>query len=301
MTPRTDRRSVLIGLGALGAGASGCDVPAASTTEVQVTSFDLDLDCSDLEARQGGRLGICAFTDRGRVKWRAFERFTYCSTFKLFLAAATLERVARGEERLDRPVPITSDDMIFHAPATGPAVGESLTIEALCRSTVELSDNPAANILIREMGGLDSWRNWYRSMEDSVTRVDRLEPELNLVDGDRDTTTPGQAVANMARLLAPGQTRLAPEHQTLLERWLTDSPTGPNRIKAGAPEGWRVGHKTGTSNLGPVNDIGVIWPPEGAPILVAAYYEGPETDDFAAGEAIIAEAVRQALEAFGHG
>ena len=294
MTARTDRRSVLIGLGALA--AAGCSNATAGRAIAPV-----ELDLTDLEAREGGRLGLSVSREGGEASWRATERFTYCSTFKLFLAAATLERVARGEERLDRAVPITSDDMIAHAPTTGLAVGGSLTIEALCQSTVELSDNPAANILIREMGGLDSWRNWYRSIGDSVTRVDRLEPELNLVDGERDTTTPDQAVANMARLLAPGQMRLTPEHQMSLERWLVDSPTGPNRIKAGAPEGWRVGHKTGTSNLGPVNDIGVIWSPSNGPIFVAAYYEGPPTDDFAAGEAIIAEATRRALEAFGHG
>ena len=284
------RRSVIAGFGALGLAGCGLSV-----------RFDRPFDLSDLEQRENVRLGLAVRQGADQMSWRATERFTYCSTFKLFLAAATLERVARGEERLDRAVPITSDDMISHAPVTGPAVGESLTIEALCQSTVELSDNPAANILIREMGGLDSWRNWYRSIGDSVTRVDRLEPELNLVDGERDTTTPDQAVANMARLLAPGQMRLTPEHQMLLERWLVDSPTGPNRIKAGAPEGWRVGHKTGTSNLGPVNDIGVIWSPSNGPIFVAAYYEGPPTDDFAAGEAIIAEATRRALEAFGHG
>ncbi|MFN3814772.1 class A beta-lactamase [Brevundimonas sp.] len=284
------RRSVIAGLGALG--LAGCSLSVR---------LELPLDLSDLEQRENGSLGLAVRQGAHQMSWRATERFTYCSTFKLFLAAATLERVARGEERLDRAVPITSNDMISHAPVTGPAVGGALTIEALCRSTVELSDNPAANILIREMGGLDSWRNWYRSMGDSITRVDRLEPELNLVGDDRDTTTPDQAVANMGRLLAPGQTRLTPEHQTLLERWLTDSPTGPDRIKAAAPDGWRVGHKTGTSSLGPVNDIGVIWPPEGAPVLVAAYYEGPEADDFAAGEAIIAEAVRRALEALGHG
>ena len=284
------RRSVIAGFGALGLAGCGLSV-----------RFDRPFDLSDLEQRENVRLGLAVRQGADQISWRATERFTYCSTFKLFLAAATLERVARGEERLDRAVPITSGDMISHAPVTGPAVGGSLTIEALCQSTVELSDNPAANILIREMGGLDSWRNWYRSIGDSVTRVDRLEPELNLVDGDLDTTTPDQAVTNMARLLAPGQTRLTPGHQMLLERWLADSPTGPNRIKAGAPEGWRVGHKTGTSNLGPVNDIGVIWPPEGAPIFVAAYYEGPPSDDFAAGEAIIAEAVGRALEAFGHG
>ena len=284
------RRSVIAGFGALGLAGCGLSV-----------RFYRPFDLSDLEQRENVRLGLAVRQGADQMSWRATERFTYCSTFKLFLAAATLERVARGEERLDRAVPITSDDMISHAPVTGPAVGESLTIEALCQSTVELSDNPAANILIREMGGLDSWRNWYRSIGDSVTRVDRLEPELNLVDGERDTTTPDQAVANMARLLAPGQMRLTPEHQMLLERWLVDSPTGPNRIKAGAPEGWRVGHKTGTSNLGPVNDIGVIWSPSNGPIFVAAYYEGPPTDDFAAGEAIIAEATRRALEAFGHG
>ena len=55
-----------------------------------------------------------------------------------------------------------------------------------------------------------------------------------------------------------------------------------------------MGHKTGTGSQGPINDIGVIWPPEGAPIFVAAYYDGPPTDDFAAGEAVIAEAVRPA-------
>ena len=284
------RRSVIAGFGALGLAGCGLSV-----------RFDRPFDLSDLEQRENVRLGLAVRQGADQMSWRATERFTYCSTFKLFQAAATLERVARGEERLDRAVPITSDDMIAHAPTTGLAVGGSLTIEALCQSTVELSDNPAANILIREMGGLDSWRNWYRSIGDSVTRVDRLEPELNLVGDDRDTTTPDQAVANMARLLAPGQMRLTPEHQMLLERWLVDSPTGPNRIKAGAPEGWRVGHKTGTSNLGPVNDIGVIWSPSNGPIFVAAYYEGPPAGDFTAGEAIIGEATRRALEALGHG
>ena len=284
------RRSVIAGFGALGLAGCGLSV-----------RFDRPFDLSDLEQRENVRLGLAVRQGADQMSWRATERFTYCSTFKLFLAAATLERVARGEERLDRAVPITSDDMISHAPVTGPAVGETLTIEALCQSTVELSDNPAANILIREMGGLDSWRNWYRSIGDSVTRVDRLEPELNLVDGERDTTTPDQAVANMARLLAPGQTRLTPAHQALLEGWLKDSPTGPNRIKAGAPDGWRVGHKTGTSSQGPINDIGVIWSPEGAPIFVSAYYEGPPAEDFTAGEAIIAQATRRALEALGHG
>jgi hypothetical protein len=45
-----------------------------------------------------------------------------------------------------------------------------------------------------------------------------------------------------------------------------DSPTGMRRIKAGVPDGWRVAHKTGTGGYGPTNDIGVLYPPSGAPV-----------------------------------
>lgn len=41
-----------------------------------------------------------------RVSWRGQERFPFCSTFKAFLAVAVLERVQRGEEQLDRAVPV---------------------------------------------------------------------------------------------------------------------------------------------------------------------------------------------------
>lgn len=295
MSVGTDRRSVLTGLGALG--VAGCG--PSPTSEVDVTVFDLDLDLSALEARHGGRLGLCASGRKGRVNWRADERFTYCSTFKLFLAAATLERVQRGEERLDRPVVVTADDIVFHAPVTGSNVGGTVTVEALCQATVDVSDNPAANILIRELGGLDAWRGWYRSLGDQVTRVDRLEPALNAVGDNRDTTTPEQTTVNLGRLFGAGASRLTPTSRTLLLRWLIDTPTGPNRMKAGVPGAWSVAHKTGTSSQGPVNDIGMLFSPAGEPFAVAAYWQGPETDDFTAGDAAIAEATRIALSALG--
>ena len=76
-----------------------------------------------------------------------------------------------------------------------------------------------------------------------------------------------------------------------------DSPTGMNRIKAGVPSGWRVAHKTGTGGYGPTNDIGVLYPPTGAPVIIAAYYHAA-TDD-PKNEAVIAEATRMALIALG--
>lgn len=297
MTVGTDRRSVLTGLGALG--VAGC-VPSP-TSEVDVTVFDLDLDLSALEARHGGRLGLCAYGRKGRVKWRATERFIYCSTFKMYLAAATLLRVQSGEERLDRAVPVTRSDMVNHAPVTEPAIGGTLTIEELMKGTVEVSDNPAANILIREMGGLEALRAFYRGIGDTDTRVDRLEPEMNRLDGAKDTITPNQSVANIKRLLVSSDTPLDVGNKARLMRWMVDTPTGMNRIKAGVPVGWTAAHKTGTGGYGPTNDIGVLYPPSGEPVVIAIYFHATSASTSVQNEAVIADATRIALAALGHG
>lgn len=293
---RGNRRTLLIGAGALALGACArAAEPAAAEPVV------LDLDLSALEARYGGRLGVSIATAGRRAAWRGGERFVYCSTFKLYLAAATLLRVQAGQERLDRAIPVTAADMVSHAPVTEPAVGSTLTIEQLMKGTVEVSDNPAANILIREMGGLDAFRAFYRGLGDTITRVDRLEPEMNRLDGDKDTITPDQSVRNIERLLVADETPLSPASKALLMRWLIDTPTGQGRIKAGVPEGWTVAHKTGTGGYGPVNDIGLILPPNGAPIAIAVYFHATPESTNAQREAAVAEATRQALKALGHG
>jgi beta-lactamase class A len=294
-----DRRSVLIGMGSLG--LIGCapeaqpEVAAPPPGPVR-EAFDL----SALESN-GGRLGFAAHdTGSGRIlDWRGEERFVYCSTFKMYLAAATLLRVQAGQERLDRAVPVTAADMISHAPVTQPAVGGSLTVEQLMEGTVEVSDNPAANILLKAMGGLEAMQAFYRDLGDASTRVDRFEPEMNRLDGDKDTILPLQSVANMQRLFVNAATPLNPASKALLLGWMTTTPTGAGRIKAGVPADWRVSHKTGTGGYGPTNDIGVLYPPTGAPVIVAAYHHAGRTSSDAQNEAVIAEATRRALIALG--
>jgi beta-lactamase class A len=295
---RTDRRSVLTGLGALG--VAGC-VRAETAPPIEAPAAPEAFDLSALERENGGRLGFVAHdTGSGRrLAWRGDERFVYCSTFKAFLAAATFLRVQAGEERLDRMIPITAADMTHHAPVTQPAVGGSLSVEALMKGTVEISDNPAANLLLKAMGGLEPMRAFYRSLGDDSTTVDRFEPTMNRLDGDKDTITPLHSAANLKRLLVDADTPLATEHKALLLRWMVDSPTGVNRIKAGVPAGWTVAHKTGTGGYGPTNDIGVLYPPTGAPLIVAAYYHATREAPDARNEAVIASATRLAVEAFG--
>lgn len=291
-----DRRTLIGGAGALA--LVGCyprrDEPKADDAP---QPFLLN----DLEERHGGRLGVAALDvgSQRRVSWRGQERFAFCSTFKAFLAVATLQRVQREEERLDRAVAVTRADMIPHAPVTEKAIGRTLTIRELMQAAVEVSDNPAANILIREMGGIAVWRSWWPTFGDTTTVISRLEPDLNtaLPNDPRDTCLPDQTIANIRELAFSD--RLTPEHDQLITGWLTASPTGPNRIKAGAPQGWTVAHKTGTGSNGATNDIGMLTPLSGSPVLLAAYFTGaPEANDDQR-DAVIAEATRRALKALG--
>jgi beta-lactamase class A len=297
-----DRRGVLAGLGGLGLAACAprgeAAAPAAPSAGPAPEAFDLSL----LERRTGGRLGFVAhdLASGRKLVARGDERFVYCSTFKMYLAAATLLRVQAGRERLDRAIPVSRGDMVNHAPVTEPAIGGSLTVERLMQAIVEVSDNPAANLLLQALGGVEAMRGFYRGIGDESTTVDRFEPEMNRLDGDKDTITPLQSAANIRRLFVDAATPLSADSKTRLLGWMFTSPTGAGRLKAGVPAGWRVAHKTGTGGYGPTNDIGVLYPPSGEPVIIAAYYHATQASSDEANDAVIAEATRMALAALGH-
>ncbi|MBX3225274.1 MAG: class A beta-lactamase [Labilithrix sp.] len=227
-----------------------------------------------IEARVGGRVGVFALdTGSGRtLAHRADERFAMCSTFKWVLAAAVLARVDLAELALDERVPYREADLLDHSPVTRAHVAEgSMTVDALARAAVTVSDNAAANLLLAKVGGPSGLTQFVRAQGDSVTRLDRTEPGLSANEpGDpRDTTSPRAMVGLMRRVLL-GEA-LSPVGRERLLGWLRACETGKERLRAGLPTEWIVGDKTGTGARGAVNDVAVVWPPDRAPILVASY------------------------------
>lgn len=255
-----------------------------------------------IEAKRGGRIGVAALDlqTRETLTHRADERFAMCSTFKWMLGGVILARVDAGDERLSREIPIREEDMVFHAPTTEPAIGSTLTVQQLCAATIANSDNPAANLLLESMGGPDGFTSALRAMGDPVTRLDRYEPQLNanLPDDPRDTTTPQAMVELMARMVF-GDILNEPSRQTL-QGWMLGAVTGDRRLKAGIPDGWRLGHKTGTSNRDANNDVGFALPPLGSkrrPILIVSFSDAPGamTDVAETSHADVARAVMDAF------
>jgi beta-lactamase class A len=227
-----------------------------------------------LEQASGGRLGVAIqdLESGGTATLRPDERFPMCSTFKLLAAAAVLARVDQGSEDLVRRIRFTKADLLEYAPVTRARVAEgSMTLGDLCEAAMTVSDNTAANLILTALGGPAGVTTFARSLGDSVTRLDRKEPELNesRAGDPRDTTSPAAMVGNLRRLLI--EDALSPKSRATLVAWLASNKTGAARLRAGVPPDWRVGDKTGTGNAGSTNDIGILWPPHRRPVLVAAY------------------------------
>lgn len=248
-----------------------------------------------LDRKHGGRLGV-AILDSGSgrlVAHRGQERFALCSTFKFVAAAFVLARVDRGEESLDRRVSYTKADLVTYSPVTEKHLERGMTMAEICEAAVTLSDNAAGNLLLDSFGGPQGLTRYMRSLGDEASRLDRRELELNeATPGDpRDTTTP-VAMAQILRQTVLGAA-LSPASRQQLTAWLVGNKTGGKRLRAGVPKGWRIGEKTGTGQNAATNDVGVIWPPGRAPLVVAAYYAEARTP-LPEREAVLAEVGRLA-------
>lgn len=183
---------------------------------------------ASLENSAGGRLGVAGLnTGSGtHILYRADERFPFCSTYKLLVAAVALKRVATEPGLLSRMVPIIAEDMSNYTPVTRAHVGGAMSVEALCQAAVQYSDNTAANLLMRLLGGPAGVTRFARTIGDDSFRLDRWEPALNAaVPGDpRDTTTPAAMLADL-RLIVAGNLLGQPE-RAMLMGWMRDSRTG---------------------------------------------------------------------------
>ncbi len=243
----------------------------------------------ELERKFDARLGLYALdTNSGRtIAHRADERFAFCSTFKGLAAAAVLQR--NPMTHLDTVVTYTESDLMKSSAITKQHVATGMKIRDLCDAAVRFSDGTAGNLLLRDLGGPAELTKYLKTLGDNETRMDRTEPGITeATPGDpRDTTTPKAIGTDYQRLVL--EDGLPADKRAFLTDLLERTVTGAKRIRAGVPQGWRVADKTGTGDYGTLNDIGVVWPPNRKP-LVIAIMSSKATADAKYDEALIAEA-----------
>jgi beta-lactamase class A len=262
---------------------TACTAAAAPTTTSpppSTTTSDTRpvADFAELEKTFDARLGVYAIdTGTGReVSYRDGERFAYASTHKALSTAAVLQ--ANTVPELEEVVRYTAADVVANSPVTEKHVDSGMTLREVADAAIRFSDNTAGNLLFRELGGPTALGGFLRGIGDTTSRVDRIEPELNdTAPGDlRDTSTP-KALAADLRAVAVDDVLPAEKREVLVDL-LRRNTTGDKTIRAGVPEGWVVGDKTGSAAYGTRNDIAVLWPPDHAPIVLAVLSDRATVD-----------------------
>ena len=271
-----------------------CGVPAraAAMKAVPPSAFQLELAAIARDAR--GTVGLSAeLVETGaHVDLLGGERFPMQSVFKLPVALQVLHLVDEGKIRLDRPVALAAADMRRgRSPLRDQHPdGVTLTVEEMLRWMLTEGDNSAADALLRLGGGPAGVTARLNALGVDRVRVDRGEAELarDLLDGDqaafdaylqdpRDTATP-YAMSALLVAITRGNTLKPPSQERLL-RWMTETQTGLQRIRALLPAGTVVADRTGGGpDRGGVNsctnDVAIITLPDGRHIAIAVFIKG---------------------------
>jgi beta-lactamase class A len=227
------------------------------------------------------------------------------SVFKLPLALTVLHQVEQNNSSLDQPVRFLPQDRILphvYSPLQDqyPDAGVDVPLHELLRMTVSLSDNVAADILLRLVGGPKAVNTYIAALRVSGFHLQDSEAGLHheVSAQYRNWFEPAGAVQLLRRI--SNNSPLTSEHTDLLLGWMTPA-VRTKRLEGDLPAGTRVAHKSGTSDVDggvahATNDIGLIQLPDGRRIAIAVFVTDSTADE-ATREQVIARIARTAYDA----
>jgi beta-lactamase class A len=283
-------------------------------------------------------VGVSALhIESGRyVSVRGTERFPQASAVKVPIAVQIMALADEGKLSLDKMVSLRPADLhpgsgriselLFHP-------GVALSIENIMEMAIVISDNSAADLMLREAGGpaavtermkilgLDGIRvdrsiavlladwggiralppeaEWNRDMWDrlfnAVPETEHMAARRLQTQDPRDTATPADMTKLLARIWR--KDLFSPVYATKLLDVMERCQTGSARIKGMLPQGTDVAHKTGTVG-GVVDDVGVITlPGRGGHVALSVFTKGSSRPE-AVSEKTVAEISRTVYDYF---
>lgn len=248
---------------------------AAAASSPSLSGLEMQL--QDLVANKSADVGIAALdlTTGETLSVKGDVPFPMASTVKVAIAALYLSQVDHGMRSLDDKV-------------------SGVPVRTLMAKMLIHSDNRAADILFKTVGGPDAVHDWLRDNGIRGVRVDRTIAQLLAAHRDlfdrRDSSTP-IAMVDLLKRIYKGEL-IRPESRNYLLGLMAQCATGKNRMKWLLPAGTPVQHKTGTLD-GLSDDVGFITMPNGHHIAIAIFTRGgrdrPRT---------IAEAARTIYDGF---
>ena len=245
---------------------------------------------TDLLDTVPARVGVFIRTSDGaEAGYNADEEFPMLSTFKFPVALAVMKGMERDGVTTSQTVEVSARQLL---PDTYSPMRDTygtkdivVTMGELLSYCVSLSDNNACDILIDHAGGIDSVARYVADLGVAPMRITATEQAMHTAtERQRDNAASPRAMVELLSLFHEGQLIAEPYRDTL-RRYMTETSTGPDKLRAGIPENAALAHKTGSSDRTADgikiadNDIGIITLPDGRVCYIAVFVcDSPMTD-----------------------
>jgi beta-lactamase class A len=251
---------------------------------------------------------ILGLESRDTLNYNGNSRLVMHSVMKFPIAMTVLNLVDKGKYKLDKKFKVGKDDM--HPNTYSPLrdkypEGTEITLGELLSYMVSLSDNNACDFLLKKIGGPEAVQNYLYGL--GIKGINIVASEADMAKAWEVQYTNWCKPAEVTRLLDvfyQGKA-LSKTSNDFLMKIMTDTSTGPKRIKGLLPGNAVVAHKTGTSGtnddgLTPAtNDMGIITLPNGRHLAIAIFVCNSKADE-ATRELVIAQIAKAAWDVYGH-
>ena len=240
-------------------------------------------------------IGACisGIEDKDSLAFHGKRHFPLQSVFKFHIALTVLHQIDQGKYSLGQKIFLAKKDLSLKtwSPLRDkyPEGNVWVSLAEILNYTVSQSDNNGCDFLLRLIGGVSSVNDYIHQIgvRDFSIRVNEEEMQKIWDTQFTNWTTPADAV-KLLKIFYSGNV-LSGKAREFMMNALTESPTGPNRIKGQLPAGTLVAHKTGTSGtnekgiVGAINDMGIVTMANGKhyaiTVFVSNSMENTETNE----------------------
>lgn len=259
---------------------------------------------SQLAKSANGIVGvtILGLENGDTLSYNGNTRMVMQSVMKFPIAIAVLHQVDLGKLKIDQTIHIGKRDLReTQSPLRNkyPNGKGDISISELLSYMVSLSDNDACDILLKKLGGTKPVMDYLHELGIKGIAVNASESEM-AANWEVQYTNWCKPV-DMVKLLDVfyNGKALSAASKDYLYKIMTETSTGPHRIKGLLPVNAVVAHKTGssgTNNAGltpATNDVGIITLPNGKHLAIAIFVCNSTADETTRDEVIakIAKAV----------
>ncbi|MGZ3767357.1 MAG: class A beta-lactamase, subclass A2, partial [Mucilaginibacter sp.] len=253
-------------------------------------------------------VSILGLESRDTLNYNGNARLVMHSVMKFPIAMTVLNLVDKGKYKLDQKFKVSKKDL-----PTGTwsplrdkyPDGTEIALSDLLSYMVSLSDNNACDFLLKKLGGPETVENYIRSL--GINGINIVASEGDMAKAWEVQYTNWCKPADVVHLLDifyEGKA-LSKSSNEFLWKIMTETSTGPHRIKGLLPQGAIVAHKTGTSGtndegLTPAtNDVGIITLPNGKHLAIAVLVCNSKADETTR-DGVIAQIAKAAWDVDGH-